>query len=83
MDEKKSFELNDEMLSEVSGGAGNGTKHSIGDNVRIRCGNRDCSKFGGYSTAVITKMIDEEHGFIKMNCCGYEPIHGSIKLSSL
>ena len=45
-EEKKNFELNDEMLSEVSGGAGNGTKPSIGDNVRIRCGNRDCSKFG-------------------------------------
>lgn len=83
MEENRKFELKDEMLSEVSGGAGNGTKPSVGDHVSIRCGNRDCSKRGGYSTAVITEMINEEHGFIKMNCCGYEPPHGSIKLSSL
>ena len=41
MEDNRKFELKDEMLSEVSGGAGNGTKPSVGDHVSIRCGNRD------------------------------------------
>ena len=74
MDEKKKYEINDEMLSEVSGGAdvGDTPEYRVGKTIRTRCLNSGCKNPFRMSTAVITEIIDERTAKLKMECCGME-----------
>lgn len=71
MEEKKSFELGDDMLEKVSGGAvfSDKSEYRVGETVTVYCPG-GCGGRNG-STGVITEIIGERMK-IKMNCCGRE-----------
>lgn len=72
MDEKKSFEIGDEMLESVAGGASNEAESQIGMTANMLCRNRNCSEYMKYRKAVVIRMDDSEHVVLKMECCGHE-----------
>ena len=82
MDENKKFEINDDMLENVAGGAGESRyRLNEGDRIKLpfycwRCIRCDALSPEGVIIEIIDRDLKSTYGYVRFTCCGYTQFMG-------